>query len=126
MVRVILSNRPMKNKNSDKKVKIKENIMDSSIKSEKQRFVWFDTRESQGKKDKVLLALQNTIFDTLVVKPSQIADIRALSSRIKLVVFVEKIDELSTITQEDIVASENPKILTDATKREEKQHYLLL
>lgn len=110
----------MKNKNSGKEVKIKGNITDSPIKSERQRFVWFDAREFQGKNDKILLALQNTIFDTLVVKPSQIADISTISSRIKLVVFVEKIDELSTITSEYIIASEDPKILDDATEQGRK------
>lgn len=110
----------MKNKTIDKETKVEKGMWDSTIRNEREKFVWFDARESQGKNDKALLALQNTIFDTLVVKPSQIADISTISSRIKLIVFVEKIDDLSAIKPEDIVASENPKILDDATEQGRK------
>lgn len=110
----------MKIKPLVKEIKIKGDMTDSTIKNERQRFVWFDARESQDKNDKVLRILQNTIFYTLVVKPSQIADIGTISSRIKLVLFVEKIDELGAIRPEDIVASENPRILEAAAGQEKK------
>jgi len=86
------------------------------VKSKRQRFVWFDAREFQNKNDNVLLALQNTRLETLVVKPSQIADISTISTRVKLAVFVEKIDELGTIRPGDIVASEDPGILDAAAE----------
>ncbi|MEW6096297.1 MAG: hypothetical protein AB1567_07205, partial [bacterium] len=110
----------MRNKTITEEIKTKESMKDSIIKNERERLVWFDAREFQDKNDKVLLALQNTIFDTWVIKPSQIADISTISSRIKLVVFVEKIDELSKIKPEYAVASENPKILDKVTEHERK------
>jgi 3-dehydroquinate synthase II/3-amino-4-hydroxybenzoic acid synthase len=107
----------MGGKTSSKKIKIKKCIDDLTIKNERKRFVWFDAREFQGKGDKVLLALQNTIFSTLVVKPFQITDIKTTSSRIKMVVFIEKMNELGIVEPEDIVASENLEILEIAKKQ---------